>query len=393
MQNKSYPQQPQMGPRGEHGHQGQRASEPRPLMEYWHTMLRHKWAIISITLLCTIIGLFIASSKTPIFQASSRLLIVPETQQLLFADDSLKGGVQLHSFYRSQVEIIHSRSLAAEVIAELNLANHLDYLPEKPGFFKSVANVDENGSPIESTRQPLANMDALVSIFKSQMNAQSERSSEVISVRYEGKDPVMTAKIVNKVVDVYIQRVEAAQKQNKQETIGWLSENLEISRSKLVDSEAELQSYQSRENIGDSDDEDRIKSGKYGGISAQLLAARTKRAEYEIRLHQVNELPRDITAYKSLQYVLNNANVQRLSDLRDAIAQKNQVLSDRYGDKHPKIIAVKSELNAVLKRINNEIFRVVDSVKKDYELAVAQEKEIGSKCRKKITHKKGRDLI
>ncbi|HFE37673.1 MAG TPA: hypothetical protein ENK06_04520, partial [Gammaproteobacteria bacterium] len=377
MQNKPYPQQPQMGPRGQHGQQHAGPNGSRPLLEYWHIILRHKWAILSITLLCTIIGFFIAASKTPIFQANSRLLIVPETHQLLFSDDSIKGGKQLNAFYRTQVEIIHSRSLAAEVIKELNLASHIDYLPEKSGFIGSLSKLDENGAPVKAEKLALHNIDTLVSMFKTHMTASSERNSEVVGIRYEGKDPVMTAKIVNKVVEVYIKRVELAQRQSNSETVQWLSENLEIARQKLVESEAELQSYQNKENIGDSENEDRIQSGKYGNIMSKLLAARTKRAEYEIRLQQVKSLPRKIEAYQNLQYVLNNTSVQRLNEKRDQIAQEILVLSERYGKKHPKIIAAKRELQSAIDRVHQEIFRVVNSIQKDYELAVAQEKEVG----------------
>ena len=350
--------------------------ESRSLSEYWHIILRHKWAIISISSLSAIVGVLIATSMTPIFQADSRLLIVPETQQVLFSDNSLKGAQQTLSFYRTQVEIIRSRSLAAEVINELKLSGHVDYLPEKPSFLKSLTATNENGGALKSKKQKFRDIDSLVSIFNRNLHVQSERNSEIIGIKYEGKDPRMTAKVVNTVSDVYIRRVKKAQEKSNQDTIGWLSDNLEISRKKLVASEAELQQYQSDVHIGDTEEEAKLKTGKYGDIISTLLSVRTKRAEYEIRYQQVQSLPRKIKAYQSLQYVLNNKNVQALIDKKDNIERNNRDLSIRYGNKHPKIISAKNYLKAAKSRVNQEIFKVVDSIKSDYEFSVAQEKEV-----------------
>ncbi|MBE9490385.1 MAG: hypothetical protein IMY67_08850, partial [Bacteroidetes bacterium] len=347
-----------------------------PLMDYWHIIRRHKWPILSLTTIFTIVGLFISTTITPTYLASARLLISPETQQNLFSDINPIGNQQTSYFYQTQTEIIRSRSLATEVINELDLVNHQDFLHEKLNFLQNLLQMNEVGAPVKFKKGKISSASDIVVKFKKSMEVTLEKKSEIISVKYEGKDPKMTAKVVNKVIDVYMRRMELAQKESNKETVGWLSENLEIVRNKLVKSEAELELYQSRLRIGDSKDEESIKSGKYGGITERLLSARTKRAELEIRFNQVKNMPRHIKEYQSLQYVMNNQNVRNLKDEKNIVEKKLAELSVRYGHKHPKIISLKAELKAGKNRLNKEIFIVVDSIQKDFRLAILQEREV-----------------
>jgi len=353
-------------------------NDTKSLLEYWQIIRRHKWAIISITILSTTIGVLIASSIKPSYLASARLLVEPDNRQLLSSNPSnnLNNVLNMRSFYRTQVELIRSRSLATEIIKELKLGSTIDYLPEKPGALKQLISTDEKGAPLQSSRQALKGTAELIPIFNKRLNVSLGANSEIIKISYESGDPVLAANIVNSVSKEYISRLEDSQKKNSQQNIEWLAENLEEARQKLVESEAQLQAYQSEERIGDSDDEARIKSSKLGGITSELLSARTLRAEAEIKFKQISESPSTQEAYESLQYIITDPAVQKVKDIEAKALLSFSELSNRYGHKHPKMIAAKSELKNARKRVTKAVFRVANTVKREYELAVAKEKEV-----------------
>jgi len=352
-------------------------AESRPLIEYWHVIRRHKWSIISVTLLCTIIGVLIASSIKPAYMSTSRILVEPDNRKLLSVPNPLESSINIKSFYRAQVELIRSRTLAIEVIEKLRMNSHADFLPEKPNIFQSFFSTNEKGMPAESKRQGLTKTKDLVSNFNSRLEVELEKNSDIVRINYESGDPVFAAKVANAVSQVYIDRVKLSQNESNKETMGWLSENLELARKKLVESEAELQSYQSQAQIGDSDEEAKIRSGKLGSITAELLAARTTRAVAEIRFKQINNIPRSIESYKNLEYVIKSKQVRFASEKMLAAKHKLGDLQERYGNKHPKIISAKAEVKFLEKQYHAEIFRAVDSEKNAYELAVATENEVG----------------
>lgn len=352
--------------------------QSKPYIEYWNVIRRHKWAIISITTVATIIGVLIASSIKPVYMASARLLVEPDTRQLLTSPSSktMNNPTNMSSFYRTQLELIRSRSLAKDVIEKNNLVSHLDYLPKEPGFFQQFLNTDEKGAPLKAKKIPQKKVEEIIPSFNARLKASLGRNSDIIDIAYESGDPVMAADVVNTITKEYIERVQISQRKNSEQNIEWLAQSLEEARKKLVQSEAELQAYQVEEKVGDSDEEARIKSGKLGGITKELLDARTKRAEAEIRFKQVSNLPRTLKAYSSLQYIVNDPIVQNLKQEESDKQKIVYELSERYGDKHPKMISAKNDLKLAESRVKNEIFRAVDSVKKQYDLAVAKEKEV-----------------
>jgi len=351
--------------------------ETKSLVDYLNVVRRHKWPIISITVLSTVIGILIASSIRPTYLSSARLLVEPETRQLLLSQNPFQQANQTQSFYRTQVELIRSQSLATEIIRKFRLTSHIDYVPDNSSFLQRFLHMDETGDPQKIEKRDALKIEQVLPIFNSLLKVKSGNNSEVIDIAYEGKDAKMTADIVNEVVNLYMSRVDIAQEENNKKTVGWLTENLEVARKKLVESEAKLQSYQDSVQIGDSKDEQTVKSGKLGGITSELLNARTKRAESEIRFRQVSSMPKNIEAYETLQYIMNNPLVERAKQEKNSIQSKVTELNDRYGYKHPKLINAKVELKVAKERVVTEIFKVVDGIKKEYELSVAKEREIG----------------
>jgi len=350
--------------------------ESRPLTEYLQIFRRYKWAILSLTAISTIISVIFASSISPQYKSSARILVEADTRKLLNSQD-FQQDINSKSFYRGQIELIRSRSLAIDVINKLRLSNHVDYLPQKPALLKSLLNMGNDGGSVKSRKASIKRAEELVPAFNRLLSVTQGRSNEIFDIEYVSGDAQMAAKVVTEVTREYIKRVELDQEKNRKETIGWLTQNLEVARQKLIESEAELQSYQKEAQVGDSADEARMKSGKLGGITSQLLIARTNRAESEIRYKQLITLPREIKAYESLQYVVANDTIQKLNDKLNDLNRQNAELSQRYGYKHPKIKNLKAKIKVAKERVDREIFRVVDSIKLEYKNAVSREKEVG----------------
>ncbi len=71
------------------------------LLDYWRIIMRHKWSIISLALLGVLIGGITAYSATPIYKATSTLLIEPN-QPKITNISQLEGSTSDRLFYETQ---------------------------------------------------------------------------------------------------------------------------------------------------------------------------------------------------------------------------------------------------------------------------------------------------
>ena len=92
-------------------------------------MLKYRWLIIAISGLALAIGFIQTFTATPIYQATVTIQIdrqAPKLVKEVVQDRDFGGGDQ--RFYKTQYDLLKSRSLAERVAADLDLATAKDFL-------------------------------------------------------------------------------------------------------------------------------------------------------------------------------------------------------------------------------------------------------------------------
>jgi capsular exopolysaccharide synthesis family protein len=159
-------------------------------------------------------------------------------------------------------------------------------------------------------------------------------------------------------------------------TAAWLNEQLTELKDNLNKSEATLEAFQRKQGLVDSDQQQQIASIQLSSLNTELIKAQTKRSEAEILYNQVKTLKANDDNYDSLGPVFNNANVRSMAQKEAEYTRRVKELSERYGEKHPKMIAAQSDLMQAKLALQREINKVVNNISKQYKVAVAQEKKI-----------------
>ncbi|NQT23481.1 MAG: hypothetical protein HQ579_08625, partial [Candidatus Omnitrophica bacterium] len=146
-------------------------------------VLRRRRSVVVIFFVTIVFVVTIGSLiMRPVYQASATLLIDAESPNVL----TTYGLVSLESqnyysykeYYQSQKEIITSRAIARRIFNEFNLGNTKKYAKAKDpikAFLKTV-----NVAPVRDTR--------------------------LLRLNVENRDPVLAAKIANRMAEVYVER-------------------------------------------------------------------------------------------------------------------------------------------------------------------------------------------
>ncbi|MFQ5849809.1 MAG: Wzz/FepE/Etk N-terminal domain-containing protein, partial [Candidatus Binatia bacterium] len=104
--------------------------DERPgVRDYWRVIRKHGWLIATFLFGVVLTAGLIILTMTPIYTAKAMLLIERKAPQMVEVQDVLSEslGLEQRDYYKTQYEILKSRSLAARVIREQGL--------EKSGLF------------------------------------------------------------------------------------------------------------------------------------------------------------------------------------------------------------------------------------------------------------------
>jgi len=78
----------------------------------------------------------------------------------------------------------------------------------------------------------------------------------------------------------------------------------------------------------------------------------------------------------SIPEVLNNELIRQIKSMEVELYKRMSELSKKYGQKHPRMMAIDSELTTLEKRKSQEVNRVINSLKNEYEVARAKENSL-----------------
>ena len=342
-------------------------------------ILTHNYvAIIGVTVLAAIIGYFTASNIVPVYRSNVDLMLVGDEQESVTIADgiSLSKG---NSIVESQIQLLRSRSIAEEVVSNLRLADHRDFIPQKKGAFSTWLNEMFGFSAVNQVNrlEKPKGADAVsfaVRAFEQRMYLNNSRGSSLVRISFDSSDRYLAPKVADEIVKVYQKRLSEIKSQGVENSVGWLSSRLENVRKKLVGSEANLRSYQDSANLVDSSEEKRIRSDKISGITSQIVRSRAHRADVEALYDQVKKIQKT----KGKAAAVSILNDEKLNDLnsreRDIMFQIKR-MSERYGEKHPKMVELRSSHKIIKKQVETLIDSIIHRVKKELDLAIANERE------------------
>ena len=374
----------------------------RVLVQYWRIALYYKWSILGIALIGALFGALSALRAVPAYQADARLLV-------RFNQPNVSGFQQFDAspmywmFYETQVDILRSRSIAERVVDRLDLVRGAQVAPaaapqseaESTGW---QALLDEHvlawrswrdasrdwrdwippewrpqPAPAIAPRSPRATAAGRVIAG---LHVSGGKESEVIIVGFRSTDPKEAAQIANAVAEAYIDFGLESRLSSANKATSWLGQRLEELRTKLAESERALSEFQSAEGLVDTASRENIISARLGSLTAELIKAQTRSSGSGARYGQLRELESRGTTDAAAALVLDNLLVTEAHRDVAEVERRVNELSERYGDKHPKMITARGDLTESKRRMADQVIKAIERARKEFEVARAQEVEL-----------------
>lgn len=364
------------------------------LKKLGETLWAGKWNIAALIVIVTMLAIVAVLNLTPQYRASAIVLIEDKHPQVLSFQQILDTSDGGSEYLQTQLALVQSRGLAERVVRKLNLTDEPLFDPRQHAKSKldpkallrsiGVAEFLPGLVPEEDPANSGPSEEQVFNLVTQKVRDLIEPKvlgkSKLLGVAVEIPDPELAAKIANAVVESFIEMQLDANLDMSLATSNWMNSRLEELRTKLKSAEDTLQAYRESEGLVDVDGVATISANELSMTGTKMIDARRARAEAESQYRQVQSMSTsgDLERLASVPAVLGHPLIQQFkADVARAQA-KVEEMSRRYGDKHPAMIAARSDLSAATASLQAQVQLVVAGIERNYQLAQANESSLRS---------------
>jgi capsular exopolysaccharide synthesis family protein len=362
------------------------------LLRLCQPIWRRKWSIATLTLVVMMLAALVVLSITPVYRAASTLLIEEQAAQVLSIQQVYGIEGSGSEYLQTQFELLKSRELAERVVYELGLDSHPEFDPRQQSApLISISGLLDINSwlpfttpddiAVEDPEQVAADaFNAAVKTFMDRIWIAPVPKTQLVKVQIEMADAATAARAANTLARTYIDSQMEAKVELTNNATLWINERLATLKASLEESERQLQAFRDKENLVDLRGAvTTVSAGELSRTSDRLIDARRDRATAESQYRQVAEMKSGgWQRLASAPAVLSNPLAQQFKAQEARALSKVQELSNRYGPKHPQMVAARSELETATASLKAQVEQVVAGIEREYQLSVANEDSLQS---------------
>jgi capsular exopolysaccharide synthesis family protein len=375
---------------GEHGAGMPLAmSEPdNPVREYIAACRRHLWLIAFVATFFAVGAAVWSILQTPIYQARATVVIESQTPGGLERD---KSGYHLDNspeYFQTHFELLKSHQVIRRTADLLKLSQRPEYQP-KPSWLGNLLpewihqvwqSRGKDGPP-----SPASAEERLLNRFSSTVEIMPIRGARLAHITVSSEDPAFAALAANTLISVYMERNQELSSLSREQAARWFTTHLEGLRDKVQASQQALYLYRAKHGLLTGEERKSLTGHTMAELNSQLVKAEMAKAEAQSRLQQIESVLNvqgqrpttgDWSELDSLTPVLNSHLIQLLRAQEITLSSQVADLSEKYGPLHPDRAQKNGELQNLRQRIKQEVQKIYDSLKHEYNMAVAQERNV-----------------
>ena len=182
-------------------------------------------------------------------------------------------------------------------------------------------------------------------MFASQLEVSQPGGSYVLRVSFSSVEPAKAARIVNRLIERYLDRqlrdkISATQKANS-----WLSERLQTMQQEVLDAERRVAEFGSNNRLAIGTDTS-LTDAQLADLTRKLNEVRAAKAEQEAKLRAAK-----VRGSDAILEVLASPVVSDLRMQDAALVRRDAELATDYGERHPRRVAAREESAKLRQRI------------------------------------------
>ena len=347
-----------------------------------------------VVFLVVLIGTF---STKPLYMATTKVLIERvEPSALVTNAPYAPYSPYDPDFYETQYQLIKSVAVGRKVVDMLNLektyGSFFGDAPASPGsggllhWIGSLFGA-QRAAPAPTEEQREAKADAIAKAISAGIVVKPVKNSKIVDISFYSPNRELAKAVSDTVARAYIEELLDLNMSSTRFMVQWMKQKAEDEKDKLEKAEKALQEYVKSRNFVTVENKIAIIPQQISELNGQLIKAETKKKEMEVLYNKV----KDVSLSQEAETIAVIGSDPGLQVLRQQIMKAEQnvlELSQKYGKKHPSLIRATEELSGLKAKKEQEIKRIIESVKNEYEIARSNETNL----RRMLSQTKGEAL-
>jgi len=374
---------------------------PNELWEWLRLLNRRKALIVGAGLVAVALMALIVAQQTPMYKASSRIMLDTRTFKPVSTEQALSGVDTFNlGAIQSELEVIQSEFLIGRVVDRLGLASNPEFNGTKPpGFLDtslapirdlwhsgiaSLLAPPKKAPPAAATvGAPRGNRGddsdpgrrAAIGTVSGHLNVALLGRTFVIVVTVESTDGTMSARIANAIAEVYLaDQVDNKNEANRRAT-EWLEERLAELRRNLQVAEEAVATYRRDKGLAGSP-EGVVSTQTLSDLNGKYIAAKTRRIEKEGRLVALSKASLNPNELANITEVASNATLNALRTQELELTRRIADYQTQFGPNHPKVMQAQAELASVRSRFLAQTQSITLAIRAELDAAKSEEEEL-----------------
>lgn len=352
-------------------------SASQTLTSYLDIVRRQFPTMVAIVSACVIVALLYLFTAAPQFTSTASMVIDTRKVQL-FQQQSVLGDIAIDSAtVETQVEILKSENISLAVIRDLHLTEDPEFAGSGGGLLGaiigSVTGLLSSGhapSEFELTRKALQR-------FESSRTIKRLGLTYVMEIGFTSRDPAKAAHIANSIADAYVvDQLEAKYQATRRASV-WLQDRIKELRTQASVAQRAVVDFKIANNIVDSGGR-LMNEQQLAEVNSQLVMAHAATAEAKARLDRINDILKQEIPDANVADALKNDTIVKLRGQYVDMASKEAIWAMKYGADHLAAVNLRRQMAEIKKNIIDELRRIQESYKSDYDIAQTREESIKS---------------
>jgi uncharacterized protein involved in exopolysaccharide biosynthesis/Mrp family chromosome partitioning ATPase len=327
---------------------------PIDVQKIWSILWRGKITI----LLSTVIAVALAAAFVLLvphkYTATTQILIDP--MDLRASQNEISPTIPQSDAavlqVESQARVIASDNVLSRVVA----TEGLDHDPE----FMRGAMAQQYGA-----------VAALNELEKHVQVKRSERTY-VVDVSVTSEDPEKAARLANAIAQTYLTEQTEVRSNAARQISQSLTGRLKELQGSVRDAEQKVEAYKASHNIVGANGE-LVNEQQLTNLNSQLSLARARTSEAKARLDQVESVLQSKTPIGAFPEAVQSQTITMLRSQYAEIMRRDAEQKSSLGERHPAVIEIEAQGARLQKLIEDEVSRIAQSDRAEYERAKADE--------------------
>ncbi len=317
-------------------------------------MLRRNRFLIAIVVVAGVAGGYALIDTLPAQYTAETTILVQSRRTAVSDLQAIGTEPGAPGEMRTQIDLLRSPALAREVVEDLGLVEHPDFvrsagLPAQlVGGIRNAIGFGTTGGPPLTAEQRI---DLAASELLGRISVRNELRSNVLRLGVTTGSAALSAQVANRFADRFLdlsrrQKYEAARRAQE-----WLEGRLQELAANFRTAEARVMQFRAEHGLADVAADRRGMTPRTPSVAAQQLAEVTRqvvliageRTRLEAQIQQVEAAMGSPGERSALAEVLDSPLIQRLREAEAVARGREAEIASRAGARNPDLIAARAQ--------------------------------------------------